>query len=76
VSKNNHLIFSINTSGHRLQPERHIKYLLFYFWRKSVNPIQSSQQIARNRNPLNTYIYIEGRKNKISFKNGINQEIL
>jgi len=44
----------------------------FIFGENTINPIQSSQQIARNRNPLNTYIYIEGCKNKISFKNGIN----
>ena len=45
----------------------------FIFGENTINPIQSSQQIARNRNPLNTYIYIEGCKNKISFKNGINE---
>ena len=44
----------------------------FIFGENTINPIQSSQQIARNRNPLNTYIYIEGCKNKITFKNGIN----
>jgi len=44
----------------------------FIFGENTINPIQSSQQIARNRNPLNTYIYIEGCKNKMTFKNGIN----
>jgi hypothetical protein len=44
----------------------------FIFGENTINPIQSSQQIARNRNPLNTFIYIEGCKNKITFKNGIN----
>lgn len=43
----------------------------FVFGEKTINPIQSTQQIARNRNPLNTYIYIEGCKNKKSFKTGI-----
>jgi hypothetical protein len=33
----------------------------------TINPIQVSQQIARCRNPLNTYINIEGCKNKSVF---------
>jgi hypothetical protein len=43
----------------------------FIFGENTINAIQSSQQIARNRNPLNTYIYIEGCKNRMTFKNGI-----
>lgn len=45
----------------------------FIFGENTINPIQSSQQIARNRNPLTTFIYIEGCKNKITFKNGIKE---
>jgi len=53
-------------------PKDALNIYCFIFGENTINPIQSSQQIARNRNPLNTYIYIEGCKNKISFKNGIN----
>jgi len=45
----------------------------FVYGEKTINPVQTSQQIARNRNPLNTYIYIEGCKNKRTFKNGYNE---
>jgi hypothetical protein len=54
-------------------PKDALNIYCFIFGENTINPIQSSQQIARNRNPLNTYIYIEGCKNKITFKNGINE---
>ncbi len=36
--------------------------------RTVLSPRQSSQQIARNRHPLNTFIYIEGCKKTITYK--------
>ena len=54
-------------------PENPQNVYCFIFGEKTINPIQSSQQIARNRKPQTTYIYIEGCRNKITFKNGINE---
>lgn len=39
----------------------------------TIDPVQVSQQIARNRNPLNTYVNIEDAKNKSIYKGDINK---
>ena len=55
--------------GLDFQPKEPINVYCFIFGNTTINPLQVSQQIARNRNPLNTYIYYENDNNKISFKN-------
>ncbi len=66
----NHLVFLMNTSGHRLQSKGRPIFCVYIFC-EYYKLIQWSQQIARNKNPLNLYIHVEGCKNNITFKKGI-----
>jgi len=54
-------------------PKTPLNVYCFVYGDTTLNPIQISQQIARNRNPKNIYIYIEGCENKIHYKGGLNQ---
>jgi hypothetical protein len=54
-------------------PPNPLNTYCFVFGDTTLNPIQISQQIARNRNPKNIYIYIEGCENRLYYKDGISQ---
>jgi len=54
-------------------PENPINVYCFVFGDTTLNPIQVSQQIARNRKPKNIYIFIEGCENRLYYKGGLKQ---
>lgn len=54
-------------------PENPINVYCFVYGDTTLNPIQVAQQIARNRKPLNIYIYIEGCENRLFYKGGLKQ---
>lgn len=57
--------------GVDFKPEDKRNVYSFVVGNTTIDPIQVSQQIARNRNPLNTYINIEDAKNKSIYKGDI-----
>jgi len=57
--------------GVDFNPEEKRNVYSFVVGNTTIDPIQVSQQIARNRNPLNTYINIEDAKNKSIYKGDI-----
>lgn len=54
-------------------PEIKINVYCFVYGDTTLNPVQVAQQIARNRNPKNIYIYIEGCENRLYYKGGLKQ---
>lgn len=54
-------------------PETKINVYCFVYGDTTLNPVQVAQQIARNRNPKNIYIYIEGCENRLYYKGGLKQ---